>query len=91
MFITFGYEHEHCLHSCGFFLSIKCKEKEELKAETPIACLSAADAKSRAERLAGKKSGAIAVSQEYDEDSGEIGKVSHLISYGEVLPGLIED
>ena len=75
----------------AFSYQLNAKKKKELKAETPIACLSAADAQSRAERLAGKKSGAIAVSQEYDEDSGEIGKVSHLVSYGEVLPGLIED
>ena len=70
---------------------MNAKKKKELKAEAPIACLTAADARNRAERLAGKKSGAIAVSQEYDEDSGEIGKVSHLVSFGDVLPDLIED
>lgn len=67
------------------------KKKKELKAEIPVACSSAADARACAERLAGKKAGAIAVSQEYDEGSGEIGKVSHLGTYGTVLPGLIDD
>ena len=75
----------------AFSYQLNAKKKKELKAEAPIACLTATDARNRAERLAGKKSGAIAVSQEYDEDSGEIGKVSHLVSFGDVLPGLIED
>ena len=75
----------------AFSYQLNAKKKKELKAEAPIACLTAIDARNRAEHLAGKKAGAIAVSQEYDEGSGEIGKVSHLGTYGEVLPGLIDD
>lgn len=49
-----------------------------------------ADARRRAERLAEKHAGVVAVAQEYDEESGEMGKTTVLLQSGKVPDELFE-
>lgn len=65
--------------------------KLKLEADTPITCSSEAEAINRAERTAEKRTGVIAVAQEYDEGSGEFGKLTILAVHGEVPEGLLEE
>lgn len=72
----------------GFSRQITGK-KSTLIADTAIPCTSEHEALNRAERLAEKRVGVIAVAQEYDEDSGEYGQLKVLIKYGELPAGAL--
>lgn len=66
--------------------------KSTLITDTAIPCSTEHEAVIRAERLADKRAGVIAVSQEYDEDSGEYGNLIVLAKYGEIPAGaIVED
>ena len=62
----------------------KIKGQNVLKPETPMQFNYEDDALRRAERMAEKFDGVGAVSQEYDEDSGEMGKTVLLRQRGQV-------
>ena len=64
-------------------------KKSTLIADTAIACATEYEAINRAERMAEIRAGVIAVSQEYDEDSGDYGKLVILATHGEIPPGAI--
>ena len=51
---------------------------------------SAEDAVGRAERMAEKYAGIVVVSQEYDEESGEVGKAELLRQIGQVPEGIMD-
>ena len=65
------------------------RQGTKLIADTALPCNSEHDALSRAERLADKRAGVIAVAQEYDEDSGEYGQLKVLAKYGELPAGAV--
>ena len=64
-------------------------KKSTLVADTAIPCHNEHEAMIRAERLAEKRAGVIAVAQEYDEDSGEYGELKLLAKYGEIPAGAV--
>lgn len=66
-------------------------KKSSLIADTPISCGTAAEAENRAERIADKRAGVIAISQEYDEDTGDYGKLVVLVKYGDIPPNIINE
>ena len=68
----------------------KVGKKTELRADTPIQCDTAEDATKRAERLASKRDGVVAASQDYDEKSDEYGKFAVLYHYGVLPDGILE-
>ena len=69
----------------------KGKATTKLLTEPPIEFKSADQAIARAERMAGVKDGAIAIAQQYDEDSGEVGDFEILARFGVLPQGLVED
>lgn len=67
------------------------KGHKVLKAEPSIACKTKDDALYRVGRLAERKAGVIAVSQEYDEGCDFIGKVTEVARRGTVPDGIFEN
>lgn len=65
--------------------------KLSLVANTPRQVNTEAEALTRAERDADRFAGVIAVSQEYDEDSDEFGRMVVLFQSGSVPEGLLGD
>ena len=65
------------------------RQGTKLISDTAIPCRNELEALNRAERLADKRAGVIAVAQEYDEDSGEYGELTVLAKYGEIPAGAI--
>lgn len=72
------------------FDEYKVKGQLILKPSTPIQLNSETDARRRADRLAEKHAGVVAVVQEYDEDTGEMGKTTILLQSGKVPDELFE-
>ncbi|MFV2030774.1 hypothetical protein [Neisseria sp. S1] len=68
----------------------KIKGQLVLKPVPPMQFNNEADALRRAERLSEKYAGVVAVAQEYDEDSGEMGKTTVLTTLGKVPEELFE-
>lgn len=68
----------------------KIKGQLVLKPATPMQFNNETDARRRAERLAEKHAGVEAVAQEYDEESGEMGKTTVLLQSGKVPEELFE-
>ena len=67
------------------------KGRRILKPATPMQFAGEAEALGRAERMAAKHTGVVAVSQAYDEESGEMGKTTVLAQHGEVPEELFEN
>lgn len=67
------------------------KQGSQLITDTPIQCASADEAIRRADKFAGIRAGVIAVSQEYDEETGDFGELKVLAKYGEIPAGAIGD
>ena len=69
----------------------KGKATSKLLTEPPIEFKTAEQAIARAQRMAEAKDGAVAISQQYDEDSGEVGDFEVLFSAGALPPSLSEE
>lgn len=67
------------------------KQGSQLITDTPIQCQNADEAIRRADKFSEIRAGVIAVSQEYDEDSGDFGELKVLAKYGEIPAGAIGD
>lgn len=65
------------------------KQGSQLITDTPIQCTSADEAIRRADKFADIRAGVIAVSQEYDEETGDFGELKVLAKYGEIPAGAI--
>lgn len=63
------------------------RQRTKLIADTALPCRSEHETLNRAERLADKRAGVIAIAQEYDEDSGEYGQLMMLAHYGDTPVG----
>ncbi len=69
----------------------KIKGQPVLKPVPPMQFNNEADALRRAERLSEKHAGVVAVAQEYDEESGEMGKTTVLLQSGQVPETLFDN
>ncbi len=67
------------------------KQGSQLITDTPIQCSSADEAIRRADKFADIRAGVIAISQEYDEETGDFGELKVLAKYGEIPAGAIGD
>lgn len=67
------------------------KQGSQLITDTPIQCSSIEEAIRRADKFSEIRAGVIAVSQEYDEETGEFGELKVLAKYGEIPAGAIGD
>ncbi len=67
------------------------RQGSQLITDTPIQCSSADEAIRRADKFSTIRAGVIAVSQEYDEDSGDYGELKVLAKYGEIPAGAVGD
>lgn len=65
------------------------KQGSQLIADTPIQCSNADEAIRRAEKFAEIRAGVIAVSQEYDEETGDFGELVVLAKAGEIPAGAV--
>lgn len=61
----------------------------KLIADTPIQCTTKEDTIRRADRFSEIRAGVIAVSQEYDEETGDYGELKVLAKYGEIPEGAV--
>lgn len=61
----------------------------KLITDTVIQCSTAEEAIRRADRFSEIRAGVIAVSQEYDEDTGDYGELKVLAKYGEIPEGAV--
>lgn len=57
--------------------------------DPPIQCNTLEEAINRAERFSEIRSGVIAISQKYDEDTGDYGELKILAKHGEIPEGVI--
>lgn len=73
------------------FTEQRIKGQAILKPETAMQFSSEAEARRRAERLAEKHDGVVAVAQSFDEDSGEMGQTTVLLQIGKVPEELFND
>lgn len=71
------------------FMEMGSGKNVKLISDHPIQCSSAEEAINRAERFADKRVGVIAVSQVYDEDSGDFGEVKVLATFGKIPNGAV--
>lgn len=62
--------------------------KSRLVPDTPMQFNDSAEAIRRAEGFSKTKTGVIAISQQYDEETGEMGEGKVLAQYGEVPAGV---
>lgn len=67
------------------------KQGSQLITDTPIQCSSIEEAIRRADKFSEIRAGVIAVSQEYDEETGDFGELKVLAKYGEIPAGAIGD
>jgi len=67
------------------------KQGSQLITDTPIQCSNADEAIRRADKFADIRAGVIAISQEYDEETGDFGELKILAKYGEIPAGAIGD
>ncbi|HIW07668.1 MAG TPA: hypothetical protein H9889_10150 [Candidatus Ignatzschineria merdigallinarum] len=67
------------------------KQGSQLITDTPIQCSNADEAIRRADKFADIRAGVIAISQEYDEETGDFGELKVLAKYGEIPAGAIGD
>lgn len=67
------------------------KQGSQLITDTPIQCSDADEAIRRADKFSTIRAGVIAVSQEYDEETGDYGELKVLAKYGEIPAGAIGD
>lgn len=67
------------------------KQGSQLITDTPIQCSNADEAIRRADKFADIRAGVIAISQEYDEETGDFGELKVLAKYGEIPAGVIGD
>ncbi len=67
------------------------KQGSQLITDTPIQCSSIEEAIRRADKFSAIRAGVIAVSQEYDEETGDFGELKVLAKYGEIPAGAIGD
>lgn len=67
------------------------KQGSQLITDTPIQCNNADEAIRRADKFADIRAGVIAISQEYDEETGDFGELKVLAKYGEIPAGAIGD
>lgn len=67
------------------------KQGSQLITDTPIQCSSADEAIRRADKFADIRAGVIAISQEYDEETGDFGELKVLAKYGEIPASAIGD
>lgn len=67
------------------------KQGSQLVTDTPIQCSNADEAIRRADKFADIRAGVIAISQEYDEETGDFGELKVLAKYGEIPAGVIGD
>ena len=65
------------------------KQGSQLITDTAIQCNSADEAIRRADKFSSIRAGVIAVSQEYDEETGDYGELKVLAKYGEIPAGAI--
>ncbi len=66
------------------------QQGSQLISDTPIQCNSPEDAIRRAERFSEIRAGVIAISQEYDESTGDYGSLEVLARYGSIPEGAVE-
>lgn len=67
------------------------KQGSQLITDTPIQCSNADEAIRRADKFTDIRAGVIAISQEYDEETGDFGELKVLAKYGEIPAGAIGD
>lgn len=71
------------------FTRLSNKQSSQLFNDPAIQCSSAEEAIHRAERFASIRAGVIAVSQAYDEFTGDYGEMKILAHYGEIPEGAL--
>lgn len=64
-------------------------KQSKLFPDTPVQCSTAEEAINRAERFSGIRTGVIAISQAYDEETGDYGELKVLVLYGEIPEGML--